>query len=215
MIEHLPRVVEAAPGRPDLAGPDHPMRRVTQQAAFEPHTWTPERAAKVAALFDDLAPDWNSRAAVHRLEPLHDALDRGGAATRGTCLEIGSGTGLGTQVLERHYASVVALDLSIEMLRRSRGRRVRGDASRLPIRDGAVGTVVLVNALLFPVEVDRVLAEGGSVVWVNTNGDRTPIHLPAADVERALPGEWDGRASEAGWGTWTVLRRRSGLRGRA
>jgi hypothetical protein len=51
------------------------------------------------------------------------------------------------------------------------------------------------------------LTSEGALVWVNTAGDRTPIHLTADDVEAALPGPWDGIASEAGWGTWAVLRR--------
>ena len=66
---------------------------------------------------------------------------------------------------------------------------------------------MLVNALLFPAEVARVLAPGGALVWVNSLGDATPIHLSAADVAKALPGGWGGPASDAGWGTWCVLRR--------
>jgi hypothetical protein len=44
-------------------------------------------------------------------------------------------------------------------------------------------------------------------VWVNTLGDQTPIHLPPGDVERALPGDWNGVTARAGTGQWTVLRR--------
>jgi hypothetical protein len=55
----------------------------------------------------------------------------------------------------------------------------------------------------------RVLAPGGSLLWVNSLGDRTPIHLPAEDVEKALPGDWNGLAADAGWGTWCALRRAS------
>ena len=61
--------------------------------------------------------------------------------------------------------------------------------------------------LLFPVEIDRVLAPDGVLVWVNTSGEHTPIHLTAAEVERALPGAWDVVASSAGRGTWAVARR--------
>ena len=60
---------------------------------------------------------------------------------------------------------------------------------------------------LFPAEVDRVLAPEGVVVWVNSRGSETPIHLTADEVDRALPGHWDGVASRAGWGTWSVHRR--------
>ena len=67
--------------------------------------------------------------------------------------------------------------------------------------------MVLVNMLLFPAEVDRVVGSGGVVVWVNSLAERTPIHLPAADVARALPGRWDGVGSRSGGGAWCVLRR--------
>jgi hypothetical protein len=85
---------------------------------------------------------------------------------------------------------------------------VQGDGSRLPIADAGADCLVLVNALLFPREVERALAPDGALVWVNSLGDRTPIHLPAEDVEKALPGDWDGVAAEAAWGTWCVLHRR-------
>jgi hypothetical protein len=96
------------------------------------------------------------------------------------------------------------------MLRRSPpapGRRVQADAATLPLADGSASAVVLINALLFPPEVDRVLAPGGAVVWVNSSGEETPIHLPPEEVAAVLPGEWDGVASRAGVGLWCVLRR--------
>ncbi|MDZ7734427.1 MAG: hypothetical protein U5R31_16350 [Acidimicrobiia bacterium] len=67
--------------------------------------------------------------------------------------------------------------------------------------------MALQNALLFPAEVDRVLRPGGVVIWVNSRGEHTPIHLPAEEVADVLPGDWDGVASRAGEGTWCVLRR--------
>jgi hypothetical protein len=42
------------------------------------------------------------------------------------------------------------------------------------------------------------------VVWVNSRGTGTPIHLLASEVDAALPGAWTGVASTAGWGTWSV-----------
>jgi SAM-dependent methyltransferase len=186
------------------------MRAVTRQVAFEPGGWTPERAAKVAALFDDLAGEWHTRDHPRRIEPLTDALDRGGPFESAVCLEVGSGTGLATPTLVGHFNLVVSIDLSSEMLRRAPadvGVRVLADSATLPVRAKSADAVVLFNMLLFPHEVDRVLAPTGAVVWVNTSGDRTPIHLPADDVAAALPGEWDGVHAEAGWGTWAVLRR--------
>ena len=210
MIETLPRIIESAPDRPELAGPDHPIRQVTRQIAFEPGAWTPERAAKVTELFDGLAPEWHTRNTADRLDALKDALARGRVPRGGVCLEIGSGTGAATALLADRFASVVALDLSVEMLSRAPagpGHRVQADAAALPVGEGAADVVVLVNAFLFPEEIERVLARTGVVVWVSSLGDRTPIYLPAEDVAAALPGTWGGCASEAGWGTWCVLAR--------
>ncbi len=210
MIENLARVVPEADGRPDLAGPDHPIRKVTREIAFEPGGWTPERASNVGALFDKLAPEWHTRESPDRKEPLLDALDRGASIEPGLCLEIGSGTGFSTPDLLARFGSVMALDLSIEMLRRAPpdvGDRVRADAAHLPVASGAAKAVVLVNAFLFPAELDRVLSADGVLIWVSSLGDRTPIYLSAPDVEKALPGAWSGRAADAGWGSWCVLSR--------
>jgi hypothetical protein len=189
------------------------MREVTLQVAFDPAGWTPARAARVAQLFDGLAPEWHTRMTPGRAEALTDALDRGGpfdaTTTTRPCLELGSGVGLFTDVVTRRFGrdEVVAVDLSYEMLRRAPAElapRVQADAASLPFADGTFATAVLVNMLLFPHEIARVAR---TVVWVNTVGDATPIHLSADEVERALPGEWDGVHAEAGWGTWAVLRR--------
>lgn len=214
MLERLPTVVPFEPGRPELAGPDHPMRAVTRQIAFEPGGWTPQRRAKVAELFDGLAPEWHEKDVANRHDALLDALDRGGPFPAGPCIELGSGIGAFTGDLKPRFDLVLAVDVSAEMLRRAPAAlapRVLADSAALPFPDGAVGTAVLVNMFLFPAELDRVLAPDGAVVWVSALGDTTPIYLDAADVEAALPGEWSGKAAAAGWGTWAVFRRaRSG-----
>ncbi len=201
-------VAEDPPKPPDGGGAEHPMRAVTRQVAFEPGGWTAERRRKVADLFDGLAPEWHT----HRNDPqrgaaLEDAYARGAITPGGVCLEVGSGDGANTAFLADHHDTVVAADLSFEMLVRATGDRVRADTSATPMPDGSFDAVVLVNALLFPVEMDRVLAPAGVIVWVNTAGDRTPIHLSAAEVEQALPGTWTGMGADAGWGTWSVWRR--------
>ena len=194
-----------------MAGGDHPMRKVTRQVAFD-GGWAPARAEKVAALFDGMASEWDQprRAADERWSALRDALNRGDIP-RGRVLELGSGTGMGSRVLvEAGRSPVAALDIAADMLAHAPADlapRVQGDASSLPFPDNAVDVVVLVNALLFPDEVDRVLAPTGCVVWNNTVGEQTPIHLPAEDVAAALPGDWVGVASRAGTGTWAVVRR--------
>ncbi|MFV2038868.1 MAG: class I SAM-dependent methyltransferase, partial [Acidimicrobiales bacterium] len=126
-----------------------------------------------------MASEWTAdHDSVERSASVIDAFERGGVAD-GLVLELGSGTGLGTRVLrELRRGPIVALDLAAEMLQNAPahyGERVRADSAALPIRDASVSVVVLVNALLFPAEVDRVLAPGGAVVWVNTLGDQPPI----------------------------------------
>lgn len=213
MLRHLDRLIPAAPGGPDPgANGDHPMRKVTRQIAFDPGGWTAERRAKVAELFDSLAPEWHTKASSERTEPVMDALDRGGPFLDGPCLEVGSGIGLLSPVLAARFGLVVALDLSMEMLRLAPSSpdtafRVQGDGGFLPVPSSSMAVVVLVNAFLFPAEVERVLQPGGAVVWVNTAGDATPIHLSADEVDAALGGRWDGIAADAGWGTWAAFRR--------
>lgn len=210
MLTRLPTVVPFEPDRPEIAGPDHPMRAVTQQIAFEPGGWTDDRRVKIAELFDALAPEWHTRDVAGRHSPILDALDRGGPFAAGPCVEVGSGIGAHTQELTARFDRVVCLDVSYEMLRRAPAAlapRVLADSFQLPFADSAIGTVVLINMFLFPAEVDRVLGPDGAVLWVSSLGDATPIYLDAADVEAALPGDWDGVAAEAGWGTWAVFRR--------
>jgi len=191
------------------------MRLVTEATVDHPESWTPEQASRVAAVFDELAGGWDERfGAGGHVEPLLDALDRGGvtASEVSTVVEVGSGTGAATVVLAQRFRRVLAVDLSFEMLRRSppsTGLRLQADGAQLPVPDGFADAVVLLNAFLFPAEVDRVLAPAGAVVWVSSIGARTPIHLPPDRVAAALPGAWDGVASEAGAGSWCVLRRRT------
>ncbi len=68
---------------------------------------------------------------------------------------------------------------------------------------------MLVNALLFSEEMDCVLVQEATLIWVSSLWEFTPIYLTAEDVAAALPGDWMGVKSEAGWGTWTALRRSS------
>ena len=208
----LPRTVPAAADRPVLNGAKSPIRTVTRQIAFEPDAWTPERAAKVAELFNGMAPEWSARHdPQHHAEPLMDALDRGAPfPSRGRVCEIGSGTGLLTPLLTARFETVVAVEIAEAMSRLAPGNvghRVLADGAALPCADAAYDVVVLFNAFLFPAEVDRVLAAGGVLVWVSAMGDDTPIYLPVDDVGAALPGAWAGVAAEAGWGTWATYRR--------
>lgn len=194
-----------------LGSPDHPMRIMTRRAAgLHPGGWDDAARAEVAAFFDALAPEWHTRTSPERDAVVTDALARGlprHVGVGSVCVELGSGIGAYTPVLARRWRQVLAVEVSLEMLLRAPrdvGHRVLADGSRLPLVSGTASAVVLVNCFLFPAEVDRVLAPGGVVVWVNSSGAGTPIHLPAEDVVAALPGEWEAVHSVAGAGLWCV-----------
>ncbi len=193
-----------------FANAEHPMRKVTRQVAFD-GAWDAERAAKVASLFDGMAPEWAARSSnPDRQASIVDALDRGQVDCGGVWLECGSGAGGNTHLLCDQDRNLVALDLAKEMLVHAPSDlapRVQGDSSSLPFADDAFDTVLLVNMLLFPQELDRVLSPGGRLLWVNTLGDQTPIHLPVEDVMRAMPGDWTGVTAKAGSGFWLSMER--------
>ncbi len=179
LAEALDRGAPGAPGRP---GPEGPV-------ALEGS----------AALGGSVAPEGSAG-------PLAD-----GPPLAGPAVELGAGTGAGTRVLAERFDHVIAGDLAGEMLARlpaTLASRVRLDAARLPWPDRSVGVVVCVNMLLFADEVDRVLADRGALVWVNSIGERTPIHLSAEAVADAMGDGYDVVASRSGWGTWAVARRR-------
>ncbi len=187
------------------------MRELTRALALG-QPWTQGNADRVAAIFDSMAADWSTRNVDEtKAAPVLDALDRGDVPVGGDWLELGSGTGAGIRLLSGVVGSLVATDLAAEMLRHAPADlapRVRADASTLPFRARSFHAVLMINMLLFPHEVDRILRPGGAVVWVNTLGDQTPIHLPPDDVVAALPGEWTGRTARAGTGFWLTARRR-------
>jgi ubiquinone/menaquinone biosynthesis C-methylase UbiE len=71
-----------------------------------------------------------------------------------TVLDMPCGTGRFTGRLQEHGMRVVAADLSLAMLQEARGRHpspleaVRGDAARLPLRDGAVDMVLCIRFMM-------------------------------------------------------------------
>ena len=209
-VERLDVVIPVRLERDRGSRDDHPMRRVTREVAFDPDSWTKGLRAEVAEIFDSEAPNWHTREVPGRYDALEDALARGGVPTDGPTLELGSGTGLSTPLLADRFPGLVAGDLAIEMLRLApadAAPRLQCDSTGLPFADGALQVILAINMLLFPREVARVLAPDGCLVWVNTSGEQTPIHLPADDVVAALGDGWAGVASEAGTGTWCVARR--------
>jgi SAM-dependent methyltransferase len=204
-------VLPSPDGKPvPPSGSAEVFRTFAQDLTAGRRPWTAEAARFVADQFDQLAGEWDSARATGRDDPLRDALARGGPMPQGPCLELGSGTGLFTPALTAVFPQVVSVDLSMGMLRRANGRspwRVRADASGLPLADASVTAVAAVDMLLFPGETARVLAPDGVLLWINQLGCDGPLHLPAATVAAALPGEWQALESEAGWGSWALLRR--------
>jgi SAM-dependent methyltransferase len=212
MTGTLRRLPDAPDARPAPVAPgieDHAMRRATVEAVEHPEAWTGQQAEQIGSFFDALVPDWDEHHGGPLLRPLDDALVRGGTFD-GVCIEVGSGTGLATPTLAAVFDGVVSVDVSAAMLVGAAGRspmRVRADGAVLPVPTGSAGAVVIVNSLLFPAEVDRVLAPDGALVWVCTRGPQTPIYLPSDEVVERMPGRWDGVESAAGEGIWAVLRR--------
>lgn len=207
-VTELPPHPDYRPPEP-FAGPDHPMRRLTRAMALgEP--WTESHAERVSSVFDGLASDWAERRVdPSKAAPVLDAIERGRPTLDGRWIELGSGTGAGCRVLAGRVREQVSVDLSEQMLAHAPdvAPKVRADSSQLPFPDDVADVVLLINMILFPDEVDRIIRPGGFVVWVNTRGDQTPIHLPPDDVARALPGAWAGVSSHAGRGLWAVLHR--------
>jgi len=192
------------------------MRIATRRAAgLDASGWTAELREEVEDFFDGLANEWHTRSSPERTAVVLDALSRGlpfgpTAAPAGIAVEVGSGIGTYSDLLAKRFATVVAIDLSLAMLKLSPARpahRVQADGARLPIRDSSAAAIVLINAFLFPEEVERVLSPTGALVWVNSSGEQTPIYLSVEDLVTQLPGEWTGTSSRAGEGYWCVLTR--------
>ena len=192
------------------------MRIATRRAAgLDAGGWTGELRSQVEDYFDGIAAEWHTRITPQRTAVVTDALSRGLDAMDvpvGPAVEIGSGIGTYSSLLAERFAKVVAIDLSLAMLKLAPigpAHRVQADGARLPFRDSSAAAVVLINAFLFPAEVERVLSPGGALVWVNSSGEHTPIYLSVDDLVARLPGEWTGTSSRAGEGHWCVLRRRA------
>lgn len=213
-LTELPAVAIEGHQSSGLGSDDHPMRIMTRRAAgLVGPPWDDQARFEVATYFDDLAAEWHTRTSPARDAVVADALARGipdDPRNGDVCVELGSGIGAYTPMLAQRWRRVLATEVALEMLRVAPagvGFRVLADGVRLPLVAGAASAVVLVNCFLFPAEVDRVLASDGVVIWVNSSGGDTPIHLPPEDVVAALPGAWKGVQSQAGVGLWAVLRR--------
>jgi ubiquinone/menaquinone biosynthesis C-methylase UbiE len=213
-IQQLPPIAIEGHRSSGAGGPEHPMRIATRRAAgLDAAGWTGELRNQVEDYFDGIADEWHTRITPQRTAVVTDALSRGLDAMdvpAGPAVEVGSGIGTYSSLLAERFAKVVAIDLSLAMLKLAPAgpaHRVQADGAGLPLGDSSAAAVVLINAFLFPAEVERVLSPGGALVWVNSSGEQTPIYLSVDDLVARLPGEWTGTSSRAGEGHWCVLRR--------
>jgi SAM-dependent methyltransferase len=137
---------------------------------------------------------------------LRDLLGRG----RGTCLEVGCGTGVRAVTVRELGWTPVGVDLSAGMLRHARARLpvVRADAERLPVRDGAVAAAVAVmvhtDMPAYPAvlaEVARVLRPGGVLVHVGVHPCFCGGFADRGDPDAVViaPGYLDGHWTRASW----------------
>lgn len=210
MIRELVRVVPAPPGKPVRAEAARDQERA-RRLALRPGTWDQQEAAGMRAGFDAAAGSWEASRGGYRRPVLADALARGGPFPSGLAVEIASGTGLLTPLIEQVWPRVAAVDLSGGMLGRSAAAgRVQADAARLPLAGGCAAAVVIGDGPLFAAEVARVMAAGAVLVWSNALGDGAPFFVPVEVLARAMTAAtgraWDSVHSQAHWGSWAVLR---------
>jgi ubiquinone/menaquinone biosynthesis C-methylase UbiE len=213
-IEWLPDVEVPGHEPSGLGNDQHPMRVMTRRVAGLQHpAWDEAARTEVAGFFDVLASEWHTRSSPERFAVVTDAFVRGldrMLDRRDTAIELGSGTGFYSSMLAERFARALAVDIAFEMSVRAPdgpAHRVLADGGWLPVADQSVDAVVLINAFLFPAEVARVLQPGGTLLWVNSSGPQTPIHLTTSEVVEALAFDVAGVESGAGAGTWAALRR--------
>jgi SAM-dependent methyltransferase len=136
----------------------------------------------------------------------------------GLCLELGCGTGIHAAQLRELGRQPVGVDLSAAMLGYARGRlpAARADATRLPVRDGAVGAVVAIMVHTdmpdYPAvlrEIARVLRPGGVFVHVGVHPAFCGGFAERSDAEAVVirPGYLDGHWTKDSWTTEGVRNR--------
>jgi ubiquinone/menaquinone biosynthesis C-methylase UbiE len=166
--------------------------------------------------FEALAPRWDMRRSVGRVEAYRAALEALPTPPR-RALDVGTGTGDGAFALAERFpgAGVVGVDLAPAMIAEARrktrpelGGRVRfqvADASELPFADGEFDLVAMNNMIPFFDEVARVLAPGGSVVFAFSSGPSTPIYVPPDRLRAELGARGFAEFAEFSAGTGTAL----------
>src|SRR4029079_19371012 len=140
-IRYLPPIAIEGHQSSGSGGPDHPMRIATRRAAgLEPGGWTRQLSKEVREFFDTLSNEWHMRTSPQRTAVVMDALERGlgrSASRSGVVVEVGSGIGTYSGLLAERFATVLAIDLSLAMLRQApveTAHRIQADGAMLPVR---------------------------------------------------------------------------------
>src|SRR4051812_24676765 len=130
-VEYLPPISIEGHRISSSGGPEHPMRAATRRAAgLDADGWTGDLRDDVRRFFDDLAGEWDTRMSPQRTAVVQDALNRGLEPIQPVgevAIEIGSGTGAYSALLAERFNTVLAVDLSLAMLRQA----PRGPAHRI------------------------------------------------------------------------------------
>jgi len=170
-------------------------RLATDAVVRRPLLWRVLRRP-LRAMFDGLAPTWETRIGPHHLWALELALEEVLETRR--ILDLGTGTGVVALALAERYgeAQVVGIDLSPGMIEEARRKlppesagRIRfevGDASALDCSDGEFDLVVLSNMIPFFDELARVVAPGGTLVLSFSKGAETPIYVAPERLREEL-----------------------------
>jgi ubiquinone/menaquinone biosynthesis C-methylase UbiE len=170
-------------------------RLATDAVVRRPLLWRVLRRP-LRAMFDGLAPTWETRIGPHHLWALELALEEVLEPRR--ILDLGTGTGVVALALAERYgeAQVVGIDLSPGMIEEARRKlppesagRIRfevGDASALDCSDGEFDLVVLSNMIPFFDELARVVAPGGTLVLSFSKGAETPIYVAPERLREEL-----------------------------
>jgi len=170
-------------------------RLVTDAVVRRPLLWRLLRRP-LRAMFDGLAPTWETRIGPHHLWALELAL--ADLPQPRSVLDLGTGTGVVAIALAQRYpeAEILGIDLSPGMIDEARRKvppevagRVSfevGDASALGCSDGAFDLVVLSNMIPFFDELARIVAPEGTLVLSFSKGAETPIYVPSERLRREL-----------------------------
>ncbi|WP_226664552.1 malonyl-ACP O-methyltransferase BioC [Microbulbifer aggregans] len=214
-------LVESAGHCPHLSNPK--LVAGILQGLLQGREEAPLEKAAVARAFGRAAASYDSAAHLQRAvcRQLLGQADAFGGWEPRRILDLGSGTGYGSELLRRRYpdAEIIALDIAQPMLAYAREHRphanryIAADAEQLPLADGTVDLVFSSFALqwcyrlpqLFA-EIRRVTAPGGRAL-VSTLGPDTLHELKdswarvddGVHVNRFLPAEdWHGAARGSG-----------------